>query len=67
MLRLFAALSGRGGPNFTVDEIDGIYRLVWSRVLLSFDPDAPAEEPFGEPIPIGERVSNSFVLRDPGG
>lgn len=38
----------------------GSYRLVWYSALSSFDDDARG---FGQPIPIGHRVSNRFTFR----
>lgn len=38
----------------------GVFRLVWHSALSSFDGEA---RPFGEPVPLAERVSNPFVLR----
>lgn len=47
-------------PRFEVDEIEGIYRIVWIDVLESFDPDS---YPFGEQIPLEQRLSNTFEIR----
>jgi len=38
-------------------------RIVWTDALSSYDPDGPL--PFGELIPLEERVSNSFTLQVP--
>ena len=38
------------------------YRLVWHQALASFDGNA---RPFGERVPIEQRVSNPFVLKKP--
>ena len=38
------------------------YRIVWHEALSSYDPNGP---PWGERIPLEERVSNRFTLRVP--
>lgn len=48
-------------PEFRVEEIDGLYRLVWS-ARSSYDPDAQG---FGELLPLEQRISNAFELEDP--
>ena len=41
-------------------EIDGTYRLVWHDLLTSYDPDS---YPFGDPLPLWERISGTFRLQ----
>ena len=41
-------------------DLDGTYRLVWHQLLRSYD---PASYPFGEPLPLHERLSGTFRLR----
>ncbi len=45
-------------PQFEVEESPGSYRLVWHDVLSSFQNQLP----FGEPLPLGQRISNTFRL-----
>lgn len=40
-----------GGP--------GVYRLLWHRVVHDYDSD---RQDFGDPLPVAERVSNSFRI-----
>jgi len=47
-------------PKFEVDRIEGTYRIVWSDVLETYSPD---QYPFGEPLPLDQRVSNEFIIR----
>jgi hypothetical protein len=47
-------------PQFTVDPIPGVYRIVWADVLRTYNDRAL---PFGEPLPAEQRVSNRFELR----
>lgn len=42
----------------TADSIPGIYRFVWHDVLSSYD----GSYPFGEPLPLEQRISNRFYL-----
>ena len=56
------------GPNFHVDDPDGVYRIVWDDALSSFTEDAPPVQddvfsPFGPQIPLEWRISNRFTLR----
>lgn len=46
-------------PKFEVAEVEGTYRLLWPHVLTSYD---DRRHPFGDPLPVGERISNTFVL-----
>lgn len=46
-------------PQFSVDPIPGVYRIVWDDVLRTYD---DGTYPFGEPIPHEQRVSNRFRL-----
>jgi hypothetical protein len=46
-------------PKFSVDSVPGVYRLVWQDVLQTYDPDT---YPFGEALPLEQRVSNHFRL-----
>jgi hypothetical protein len=52
---------GNTSPEFLVDEIEGIHRLRWNRALTSFQNRLP----FGEELPLAQRVSNEFLLREP--
>jgi hypothetical protein len=52
--------SGNAYPQFS-GPVTGIYRLRWNRALTSFQTRAP----FGEELPLAQRVSNEFVLRGP--
>ena len=47
-------------PRFEVDELEGIYRIVWIDVLETYDPDS---FPFGKQIPVAMRVSNEFLIQ----
>ena len=47
-------------PQFVVDPIPGVYRIVWADVLRTYNDRA---YPFGEPLPAEQRVSNRFELR----
>ncbi len=49
-------------PQAETPDLEGTYRLRWEIALSSFDKD---NYPFGEPIRLRFRVSNSFVLRNP--
>jgi hypothetical protein len=58
-LRVFAGYpENNWHPKFDVAEPEGTYRLVWD-VLSSYD---PGRYPFGDPLPLHLRVSNSFEL-----
>lgn len=56
-------VAGRPGtnvaPTFEVEDIDGTYRLVWHGLVHDYDQD---RQGFGEPLPLDERVSNTFQL-----
>ncbi len=47
-------------PQFDVEDPAGTYRIVWTAALSSFDANA---SPFGEQIPLEQRISNRFALR----
>lgn len=62
-LRVLAAPYGsNAGPQFEVADPDGTYRLVWHVALHDYDLDDP---PAGTPLPLENRLSNSFDLRAP--
>jgi len=46
-------------PKFLVDSVPGVYRLVWHSILQNYDPDT---YPFGEALPLEQRISNHFRL-----
>ncbi len=48
------------GPNFDLADPSGVYRIVWSTGLTSFDANA---QPFGPMIKLDWRVSNRFTLQ----
>lgn len=59
---LFAAKpDANAAPKFTVPEIPGVYRIVWSDALSSYQDKLP----FGAQLPLDQRVSNSFTLSVP--
>lgn len=47
-------------PRFVVDSVPGVYRIVWADVLRTYN---NRTYPFGEPLPLEQRVSNRFQLR----
>ena len=49
-------------PKFETPGIDGEYRMVWTYVLGSFDVQT---YPFGEQLPLEQRISNPFTLAAP--
>ena len=57
-------LAGRPGsnlhPQFAVDEIDGMYRLVVESAYWNYDHDGP---PWGETLPLEYRASEPFEIR----
>ena len=60
---LFAAKpDANAEPKFTVPDIPGVYRIVWSDALSSYDEN---KQPFGTPLSLEQRVSNSFTLSLP--
>lgn len=64
-LRIYAARFGsNSNPQFKFENPEGIYRIRWESALTSVDPD---QYPFGEPLPLEKRTSNSFVAFDPTG
>ena len=46
-------------PKFEVLAVAGTYRLIWPNVLKSYD---DSRSPFGESLPLQERVSNPFEI-----
>lgn len=48
-------------PQFASPDITGEYRAVWTEVLSSYQDRLP----FGEPLPLTARISNSFFLTAP--
>ena len=61
-LVVYAAEPGtRKAPTFEVAEIEGIYRLVWHGLVHDYDQNRAN---FGDPLPLEERTSNAFVLRE---
>ena len=56
--------AGRTGsnyyPQFSSDDIDGIYRLVIVSAYWNYDHNGP---PWGEPIPVSHRASDPFEIR----
>jgi hypothetical protein len=46
------------GPQFTITDIPGTYRLIWTEALSSYQ----SKLPFGDPLPPERTVSNVFSL-----
>lgn len=46
-------------PRFSVAEIPGTYRLVWTNVVANYQDRLP----FGDPLPLEHRVSNQFTIQ----
>ena len=62
-LQLFAGYPANNVyPKFDTPQIPGEYRLVWYGVLTSYDDRV---YPFGEPLPLEQRVSDPFTLTAP--
>ena len=62
-LSVVGCLVGNCGPRLTLPPTESTpIRIKWTDALSSYDPDA---DPFGELIPLEERVSNSFTLQLP--
>ena len=62
-LQLFAGYpTSNVYPQFDTPQISGEYRLVWSGVLTSYDDRV---YPFGEQLPLEQRVSDPFTLTTP--
>jgi len=62
VLHVWGAKPGvRAVPRFDVADPSGVYRMVVVNALSSFR----RSPPFGDPIPLSQRVSNSFRLRAP--
>ena len=62
-LDVFASLpDGSWQPYLPPPDASTAYRIVWGTGLSSYKPDG---YPFGELIPLAERVSNSFTLELP--
>jgi hypothetical protein len=60
-LSIFSAHADRNMvPIFEVEDVEGIYRLVWPDVVYNYDMNRPG---FGDPLPVQARISNRFVLR----
>ncbi len=60
-LNLAGCVVGRCAPRIRLPPSASTqYRIVWTNALSSFD---PVGNPFGELIPLEERVSNRFTLR----
>ena len=49
-------------PRFLVSSIEGEYRLVWPDAVWDYDDSGP---PWGESLPLHQRVSNRFALLKP--
>lgn len=50
-------------PKFQSDDVEGVYRLLLSRVVFNYhDYEAGS---FGDPVPLRDRLSNLFYLDDP--
>jgi hypothetical protein len=49
-------------PQFQVEPVDGTYRLVIESAYWGYDHDGP---PWGEQVPLEERVSHTFEIRTP--
>jgi hypothetical protein len=45
-------------PQFTIADIPGTYRLIWTEALSSYQ----SKLPFGDPLPLERTVSNVFSL-----
>lgn len=61
-IELFSGLPGSNAyPQFAVAEITGIYRAVWNSAVTRYQNQLP----FGEPLPLAQRISNRFTLRAP--
>jgi hypothetical protein len=61
-IELFAGFpGGTAYPQFAVAEITGIYRAVWNSAVTRYQNQLP----FGEPLPLAQRISNRFTLRAP--
>ena len=58
--RVLASTRPNTYPRFEVAEIRGTYRLVW-HILGSWNPDGP-EPGLGTPLPLEQRVSNTFRI-----
>ena len=60
-LHVLGCLEGKCGPRLVLPSSSSTpIRILWGSALSSYDEDAC---PFGEPIPLEERVSNRFTLR----
>ncbi len=61
-LRVFAGTPSSGvAPVLEVEEVEGVYRLVWENVVHDYDDARPG---FGEPLPLEARISNPFRLEE---
>ena len=58
----FARRTGEAqSGEFTIDDAPGTYRIVWPHTVASYQ----SSPPFGDSLPLTQRVSNRFVLRVP--
>ena len=58
----FAARSDRvEAGEFSIDDAPGTYRIVWPHTVTSYR----SSPPFGDSLPLSQRVSNKFTLRSP--
>jgi hypothetical protein len=61
-IRVFGGFPGSNvHPQFAVAEISGVYRAVWNSAVTHYQ----SQLPFGEPLPLAQRISNRFTLRAP--
>lgn len=59
-LQLYAGPPGSNAyPQFSSNDVEGTYRVVWHAALHSYSPD---RHPFGEALPLAQRVSNRFTI-----
>lgn len=62
-VRVWGALPGRNAePSFRDEDLDGTYRIVLDNVVHNYDASHTAGR-FGDPVPLEQRVSNTFRLR----
>ena len=60
-IRIFAGLTGSNYyPQFSVEAIPGVYRLLISSAYWNYDHDGPA---WGDLVPLEHRVSNNFEIQ----
>ena len=59
VIHVFGGYAGSNtAPQFEGADIPGTYRAVWHSVLASYQDRLP----FGQPLPLAQRVSNQFTL-----